>query len=131
MKVWTDGSCIGNPGPGAWAVVFEHSEYYDYDPDTTSNRMELQAIIEAVKHCNYLNPLTIYTDSMWCINILTGNWRAKSNLDLIKEYMIAVDGVCHNPIFIWVRGHSGDTKNERADSLAHACAKGYLIPKVV
>ena len=129
MKVWTDGSCIGNPGPGGWAVVFPHTEYYGYDPDTTNNRMELTAIIQAVNHTPRNTQLTIITDSQWCINMLTSIWKARTNLDLIGQYNTLVDTMTNPPKLLWVKSHSGNTHNERADVLANACAHGYLEPK--
>lgn len=118
--IYTDGSCIGNPGPGGWAfcIVENEQEYSMSDfvqSPTTNNRMELQAVIEALCCVNSGN-YTIYTDSKLTMNCAQGKWKRKKNLDLWKEY----DQVCNgkNLTWKWVKGHNGDKYNELVNDLA-------------
>lgn len=118
LKCWTDGSCLGNPGPGGWAVVWaDGRELYGSEAKTTNNRMELAAIYEAIRSAPPHEDIIIYSDSQWCINILTGEWQAKKNLDILSK----IYDLPHYPEsikYVWVKGHSGNSQNERADRLA-------------
>ncbi len=122
--VYTDGGCAINPGgPGGYGVVIidkdegvlkEYSESYT---STTNNRMEVMAIIRAIKEtASYNEAVTIISDSQYAINCATGSWKKNKNHDLWKEY----DAVAHKRDihFIWVKGHAGNTYNERCDTLA-------------
>ena len=87
MKIYTDGSCLRNPGgPGGWAWWSPTTKRMDSGrvAVTTNNRMELQAILEAVKALKDGRTVRIYSDSQWSINVLTRRWKAKKNLDLIE-----------------------------------------------
>lgn len=134
VVISTDGACKGNPGPGGYACVLRYKdrkhEISGYEPATTNNRMELRAVIEAVrklkKPCNVL----IRTDSHyvctglanareWCRN----GWRTKSgakakNDDLWQELTEVGTKGHHKFSFQYVPGHSGDEDNERCDALA-------------
>lgn len=123
--LYCDGSCIGNPGYGGWAVCLIENDIEFYlsgnENMTTNNRMELTAIIESLSCVKHNLECNIYTDSQLCINCATGKWGRKANLDLWKEY----DKVSKNKkiSFTWVKGHSGDKYNEIVDKLAYTEAK--------
>ena len=130
----TDGSCKGNPGPGGYGAVLrfgEHSkEISGFDPQTTNNRMELTAVIEAVKLLKKPCNVIIRTDSMFVCNGIANakerslnGWRTKTgarcaNTDLWQElHNLGVKGK-HHFQYLWVKGHTGDKDNERCDILA-------------
>jgi ribonuclease HI len=125
LSIYTDGSCIGNPGSGGWAFVCP-SEKSDSGsvPDTTNNRMELQAIIEALKWAGEAHPLgavKVLSDSQLSIKVLSGNWRPKKNLDLVQEALRLIEA---RPVLLeWVRGHDFSLENNIADSLAYEAAQ--------
>ena len=124
-KIYTDGSCLKNPGgAGGWAcLVLENGEMWSVvgsEPSTTNNRMELQAIIQALKFAQG-NEYVVYTDSKWALKCATGEWQRKANLDLWKDYEISLRG--RKIHYVWVRGHNGDEYNEIVDDLARAEAK--------
>ena len=132
--VFTDGSCDPNPGPGGWGFVWvEENEIIEqkcgFDPDTTNNRMELTALIEAYRGVPRDTVVTVYCDSQLCVNTLNQwaagwerrGWKRKTgpikNLDLVKElYALAGD----RPLITlkWIRAHSSSRWNEYADALA-------------
>lgn len=138
ISIWTDGSCLGNPGPGGWAFTSPgHLSNSGYEPDTTNNRMELQAIIEALKWANTVYPevhIKIFSDSLWSINVLTEKWRPKKNLDLIREAQTLMGNrnplmaqSPHRIILEWVKGHSTSPQNRIADYLANEAARRQKI----
>ena len=141
VTIHTDGACSGNPGPGGFAAVIERHHRGDTltvtggDPSTTNNRMELSAVIEAVRAVNSVQecrdiPLTIRSDSQYVINAFNENWiggwmknnwrTAKKkpvlNRELWEDLLAELSG--HPCTFVWVRGHSGDPMNELCDRLA-------------
>lgn len=139
VTIYTDGACSGNPGPGGWGALLlagnRKRELSGGEPQTTNNRMEMMAVIEALsalrKHCQ----VDLYTDStyvrngvtQWMDNWKANGWRTASrkpvkNQDLWQALDAAVAG--HDVNWHWVRGHSGDPGNERADELARAGIPG-------
>jgi ribonuclease HI len=132
IKIYTDGSCEPNPGPGGWAAVIqsesEEKILSGNHPNTTNNRMELQAALEALLAIQKPSQLAIYTDSEylkrgiteWLPSWKARNWKRKkgklANADLWKALDAALEK--HEIAWHWVRGHNGHIGNERADRLA-------------
>lgn len=133
IYIYTDGACSGNPGPGGWGAIVrsstEETELYGADPQTTNNRMEMKAAIEALKKIPPFSVVEICTDSSylkdgmtsWLAKWKQNGWRTASkapvkNQDLWQE----LDELCrrHTLRWVWVKGHSGHPENERADTLA-------------
>lgn len=111
-----------NPGgPGGWAftMVLDGTEWRvsGYDGSTTNNRMELTAVIEALKFGSKNTDCTVYTDSQWVIKCASGVWKRKANLDLWSEYS-EISEKYEDIKWVWVKGHSGDMMNEVVDKLA-------------
>lgn len=121
MKIlYTDGSCLKNPGCGGWAFILieEDREIHmsDSEKSTTNNKMELQAVIEGLRFIKRNGRCKIYSDSMYVINCAIGKWKRKANQDLWKEYdEVSFDKKLE---FEWVKGHSGDEYNEKVDKMA-------------
>ena len=138
LKIWTDGSCLGNPGPGGWGFVATDgkniAERSGAEPETTNNRMELLAVIRALTAARKHRELEIHTDSQYVKNGMTSwvkNWKKNDwrtadkkpvkNQDLWMELdRLANDIKIH---WFWVRGHNGDEMNERVDTLARTAAE--------
>jgi len=132
--IYTDGACRGNPGPGGWGALLQFGDnekaLYGADPQTTNNRMELQAAIEALNALRRGCRVELYTDSQYLRNGVLqwmDNWKRKDwktanrkpvkNRDLWEK----LDGLLgqHTINWHWVKGHAGDAGNERADQLAN------------
>lgn len=134
VEVYTDGACRGNPGPGGWGVYIISAngerELCGGEPDTTNNRMELRAAIEALRALEAGTPIVLHTDSQyvrkgiteWMSNWKRNGWRTAArkpvkNADLWRE--LDEISAAHKVDWRWVRGHNGDPGNERADALAN------------
>lgn len=132
--IHTDGGCRGNPGPGGWGAILvcgEHrKELKGHANDTTNNRMELCAAIEALSSLKKNSEVDLYTDSVyvrdgiskWMDNWKKNNWRTAARKPVKnKELWQALDALnaMHHVEWHWVKGHSGDPGNERADELAN------------
>ncbi len=120
IEMYTDGACHGNPGPGGWgAVIIQdgvNTELSGHEPDTTNNRMELLAAINALSAVPENADVLLHSDSRYLINTMTKGWKKKANMDLWDRLDSLVSK--RNIKWEWVRGHSGDLYNERADTLA-------------
>ena len=125
IRIYSDGSCLGNPGPGGWGVVFidgnKESYYSGSNKETTNNRMEIQGAIEGLKLTSESDDITLITDSTYVINTITKNWKRKVNNDLwdILDNLV----LTRNIKWEWVKGHSGNKFNEKADKLAFNAAE--------
>jgi ribonuclease HI len=134
VEAFTDGACRGNPGPGGWGAVLRFNgrerELYGGERETTNNRMELMAAIQALEALKRRCKVRITTDSTyvqkgiteWLANWKKKNWKTASrkpvkNVDLWKRLDAIVSQ--HEVEWHWVRGHSGHPENERADQLAN------------
>jgi ribonuclease HI len=132
-KVWVDGSCINNGqvnAVGGWAVVFDDGRVISGSKrGTTNNEMELTAIIRALEETRDISEeLVIVTDSQWAMYIITGKWKAKTHLDLVMygRKLFSEANSQHLTEIEWVRGHSGDRNNSRADSVARREAESII-----
>ena len=131
IHIYTDGACLGNPGPGGWgAVIIEDditTELSGKEADTTNNRMEVTAVIEALKKLSQESEIIIYSDSTYVINTMVKNWKRNKNKDLwdlLDRQMIG-----RKVKWKWVKGHSGDPLNERADRRAYGAATSVTSQK--
>ncbi len=133
VDIFTDGACSGNPGPGGWGVILRWNdnerELYGGAPDTTNNRMELMAAIQALETLKRPVRATLHTDSTYVKDGITRwihNWKKKGwktanrkpvkNVDLWQRLEAAI--APHDVEWRWIRGHTGHPENERADELA-------------
>jgi ribonuclease HI len=123
--VYADGSCLGNPGPGGWGMVIVgrdgDREDSGGDPQTTNNRMEITAAIEALRRIPEGERVLLRSDSQYVVNSVNLRWKRNANTDLWKE--LDAEIARHKVRFEWVRGHAGDALNDRADRLALEAAK--------
>lgn len=139
LKIWTDGSCLGNPGPGGWAFIATDGKNIAHrsggEENTTNNRMELMAVIRALTAAHRHSEIEIHTDSQyvkngmqsWIKNWRKNNWRTADkkpvkNQDLWQKLdELAGATKIH---WVWVRGHNGEEFNEMCDELARTAAAG-------
>ena len=128
LAIYTDGACLGNPGPGGWgAVILDGQEkrvLHGHEADTTNNRMEIYAVIRGLQDVPKDVGVTLYSDSTYVINTMTKGWKRNKNQDLWDVLDEEVRG--RRIVWKWVKGHSGDPLNEEADKLAHGEATGIL-----
>lgn len=143
VKIFTDGSSRGNPGPGGYGTVIQYidpkgvlheKEISGGEADTTNNRMELMGVICGLEALNRPCEVDVYSDSQYVVNAFARHWidswirknwmRTKTepvkNIDLWKRLLKAKEP--HEVTFYWVKGHAGHPENERCDRLATAAA---------
>mgnify|MGYP001806030452 FL=1 len=138
VEIYTDGACLGNPGPGGWGALLRHGahekELAGGEPDTTNNRMELLAAIRALEALREPCRVVLHTDSQYVqkgISEWIGGWQRRGwktadgkpvkNDDLWRALLAAQKS--HKVDWRWVRGHSGHVENERVDQLARDAAQ--------
>jgi ribonuclease HI len=143
ILIYTDGACIGNPGPGGYGVVLlsgEHrKELFGGYSLTTNNRMEIIAAIRGLESLKKSSTVTLYSDSQYVVNAMKQGWAKKwerqnwmrnrsefvKNPDLWRQ-MLELCGT-HQVDFVWVKGHAGNKENERCDRLAVMAASGAQL----
>ncbi|MDB5878436.1 MAG: Ribonuclease [Variovorax sp.] len=140
VQIYTDGACKGNPGPGGWGAWLKsgtiEKEIFGGELNTTNNRMELEAVIEGLAALKRPCKVVLYLDSQYVRQGITEwihGWKAKGwrtaakqpvkNVELWQRLDKLVQEAGHQIEWRWVKGHSGDPGNERADALAN---KGVL-----
>lgn len=145
VHLFTDGACSGNPGPGGWAFILRHvpsgreTERSGGSPETTNNRMELQAVVEGLSRLKRRCRICLFTDSSyvgkgiseWMAGWKKQGWQRKEkgrlvplkNDDLWRQLDELVQS--HDVTFEWVAGHSGHPENERCDQLAVAASQSF------
>ncbi len=136
VEIYTDGACSGNPGIGGWGCILRYKENEKElsggELQTTNNRMELTAVIEALKALKTSCNVTLYTDSKYVMDGITewlsewkkNGWKTKSKKNEVKNIdlwqMLDELKSKHEIRFVWVKGHNGDEGNERVDALARS-----------
>lgn len=124
IRIYTDGACLGNPGPGGWGVIVQcngqETELAGHDDGTTNNRMEVTAAIKGLEVTPEDSMITLYSDSQYLVNTMTRDWKRRANVDLwtLLDTLVAR----RNVTWEWVRGHAGHPENERVDKLATSMA---------
>ncbi len=135
LEVWTDGACSGNPGPGGWAWATQDGRQGSGgEPDTTNQRMEIRAALEAVRALD--GPLVVVSDSTYVVNCFRDGWwkgwlargwvtsaRKPDDSRDLWEPLITLVNDRGNVSFRWVKGHSGDAMNDLVDQLAVAASR--------
>jgi ribonuclease HI len=134
VDIFSDGACKGNPGPGGWGALLRfcdtEKEIHGGEAQTTNNRMEMTAVIEALSQLTRASKVRVYTDSQYVqkgISEWLPGWKARrwrtaanqpvKNVDLWQR--LDALAVQHDIQWLWVKGHSGHPENERADALAN------------
>jgi ribonuclease HI len=132
VEIHTDGACSGNPGPGGWAAILRSGSHEKVisggEKETTNNRMEVTAALEALRSLNKPSHVSFHTDSSYLLNGATTwladwkkrDWKRKhgqlQNIDLWKDMDVELSK--HQVEWVWVKGHAGNKLNERVDELA-------------
>lgn len=135
ITIYTDGASLGNPGPGGWAAVLRYGDHRKTFAKgyhrTTNNRMELMAVIQALKQIKKPgHQVVVYSDSKYIVNAVNEGWlfnweqkgfKNKKNPDLWREFLKVYRE--HDVTVKWVKGHEGIEENEACDELAKAAAE--------
>ena len=129
ITIYTDGSCLNNPGPGGWGAIVlrgdgEPDRMSGSQPHTTNNRMEMMAAIKGLEATPAGTAVAVNSDSQYLVNTMTLNWKRRKNHDLWKQLDSLSDE--RYVTWFWVRGHDGDQWNTEADRLAVLAAKSNL-----
>ncbi len=141
VDIFTDGACSGNPGPGGWGAILRYGtaekELHGGAAETTNNRMELTAVIEALSALKAPCEVTLHTDSKYVCDAVTLRWvyawkkngwrkadkKPALNVDLWERLLPLLE--THDVTFCWLKGHAGHPENERCDKLAVAESMKY------
>lgn len=141
IDIYTDGACSGNPGPGGWGAILMYGgikkELSGGEAETTNNRMELMAVINALEALNRPCEVTLYTDSQYIVNAVEKGWARKwksngwmrtkkdpaKNPDLWERLLGLLE--THDTKFIWIRGHAENELNNRCDEMAVAESRKF------
>jgi ribonuclease HI len=138
IRLITDGSCLGNPGPGGWACILRYNshkrEMYGYAPHTTNNRMELTAAIEGLRTLKERCTVEIVTDSEYVKNGISTwihGWKRKNWVTSTKKPVVNRDlweeldqlAAKHDAVWVWTKGHASHEDNNRCDELAQMAAR--------
>lgn len=144
VTIYTDGSALGNPGPGGYGAVLRYGPHTKEVSGgfrcTTNNRMEILAAVEALRCLTEPCEVTLHTDSQYLANAVTKGWAERwqrngwmrnkkepaLNVDLWQRLLPLLEQ--HDVTFVWVRGHAGDEVNERCDQLAKQAAQAPDLP---
>ncbi len=145
IEIFTDGACSGNPGPGGWGAILRwkdtEKELSGGAVETTNNRMELTAVIEALKALKVRCVVSLYTDSKyvmegvtkWLPNWKANHWKTANKKSPVKNIDLwqALDELLpqHEILWNWVKGHNGHPENERVDKLARDQALSFAESK--
>lgn len=145
VEIFTDGACSGNPGAGGWGAILrwknQEKELSGGAAETTNNRMELTAVIEALKALKVRCVISLYTDSkyvmdgvtQWLPNWKKNNWRTSNKKSEVKNIDLwqQLDELLpqHEILWNWVKGHNGHPENERVDKLARDQAVAFAEEK--
>ncbi len=134
VEIWTDGACKGNPGPGGWGALLRfgarEKELCGGEPATTNNRMELTAVIEALRALKRSCQVVAHVDSRYVMNGVTSwlagwkrnGWKTAARKPVLNQDLwqaLDTEVARHEIQWVWVKGHAGDPGNERADALAN------------
>lgn len=142
IRLITDGSCLGNPGPGGWAAILKYSdtngdhakELYGHEPATTNNRMELTAAVEGLRALKERCDVEVKTDSEYVKNGITkwvagwkrNGWRTAAKQPVANRELwetLDFEVSRHQTNWVWTKGHAGDAENNRCDDLAQMAAR--------
>lgn len=141
IEIFTDGACLGNPGPGGWGVILRYNgkekTLSGGEAETTNNRMEILAVIKALEALKEKCNIELYTDSQYVCNAINKGWAQKwkgnnwkrnknepaLNSDLWEVLLNLLEK--QNVKFNWVKGHAGHEENERCDTLARTEAQKF------
>lgn len=145
ISIFTDGACLGNPGPGGWGVMIQFKDrscfFSGHDPATTNNRMELIAVIRALEWTDNIQPICVFSDSQYVIKGMTdwvhrwekNGWKNSKkkdveNKDLWTE-LLMWSRKFSELSWQWVKGHSQCVENAVADRLAHNAAHKIVVQR--
>lgn len=149
VQIWTDGACKGNPGPGGWGAYMRYKdseladrrhELFGGELETTNNRMEMMAVIKALEFFKEPWTIELYVDSQyvkkglteWMPGWIKKDWKNSANKPVKNKDLwlqLLEQSKRHTIDWFWVKGHSGDAGNERADDLANKGVEQVLAGK--